>query len=709
MKVLFYDPSGTEDLLVKNVIRSRQHDYEVFHDPEAAWESYEESVHPLVIIWYAEDDIATLALCGRIARHRRGPKSFILALVESEEEEQLDGLIDAGIDDYLPVLARPAELDLRVHLAERRLQKVEDTRDFSLQTTAEATLRHNEERFRCLVQNATDLIAIIDVESKILYLSPSYHRALGFDAERKIGTSYLDSVHPDDLGQTRDAFREIATNTGWSFHIEYRFRHREGSWRTIESIGTNLIDKAAVGGIVLNGRDVTERRLAEDRLLHDALHDGLTRLPNRALFMDRLGHALGHRGPRRPDYRCAVLFLDLDRFKVLNDSLGHVTGDRLLVLVSHRLQAVLRPTDTLARLSGDEFVILLDDVKEASNAVRVAKRIQRELQRPFELEGREIYTSVSLGIALSDEETARPEDLLRDADTAMYRAKSRGRASYAIFDAEMHADVLSQLKLETDLRRAIDSWQFEIHYQPIVELQSGAIAGLEALVRWQHPEEGLVPPDRFIPIAEESGLINPLGLRVLEDACHQLRSWQQAGAVDAGCWISVNLSNRQLTQPDLVQQVVDALQVSGLMGTQLVLEITETVVMDNPEQVTETVEALRGLGVRFALDDFGTGHSSLSLLHRFPFDKVKIDRYFVRNVGVDQGSEELVEGVLALCRWRRLETIAEGVETRDQRLRLHEMGCLFAQGYLFAAPQVPLKAEALLRNGVLGHAEVAEG
>ncbi len=568
---------------------------------------------------------------------------------------------------------------------------VEDITD---RKRAEDALRTSEERFRSLVQNASDMIGILDAEAKVVYLSPASQRVLGFPPSDRLGSHGFEHIHPKDLPRVQVMFDELLGKPGKSLRTEYRMRHAEGSWRVLESSMTNLLHNPAVSGVVVNSRDVSDRKRAEDRLLHDALHDALTALPNRTLFMDRLAHCIDRR-TRLASYRCAVLFLDLDRFKMVNDSLGHASGDQLLIQASARLGNCLRPNDTLARLGGDEFAILLDDVKDASNAVRVAKRIQTELEVPFSLDGREVYSSASIGIALSGSDGG-PEDVLRDADTAMYRAKGQGRAGYAIFDADMHAQVRAQLRLETDLRRAMAGGQFEVFYQPIVALGSGNLAGFEALARWHHPDRGLVLPSEFMPLAEETGLVTTIGRTLMTEACRQVKAWNDRRSPLEPLFIGINLSRRQLQQPDLLDQIAQVLQVTGLSGDRLSIEVTETGVADRPDAVLETLVRLRRLGIRVALDDFGTGTASLSLLHRFPFDRVKIDRWFVQGIGTGGSSEELVEGILALCHGRRLGTVAEGVETGEQRRRLGELGCDFAQGFLFSEPVTRQRAEELL-------------
>ncbi len=568
---------------------------------------------------------------------------------------------------------------------------VEDITD---RKRAEDALRTSEERFRSLVQNASDMIGILDAGARTVYLSPASQRILGFEPSDRLGADGFEHIHPGDRPRVQAMFEELLARPGKSLRVEYRMRHAEGSWRVLESSMANLLHNPSVSGVVVNSRDVTDRKRAQDRVLHDALHDALTALPNRTLFMDRLAHCLDLRS-RLASYRCAVLFLDLDRFKMVNDSLGHAAGDQLLTQASGRLKDCLRPNDTLARLGGDEFAILLDDVRDASNAVRVAKRIQNELEVPFSLDGREVYSTASIGIALSGEGSG-PEDVLRDADTAMYRAKGQGRAGYAIFDADMHAQVHAQLQLETDLRRAMVRSQFEVFYQPIVALGTGAVTGFEALARWHHPDRGLLLPGEFMPLAEETGLVTALGRTLMTEACRQMQAWNDRRSPQEPLFVSVNLSRRQLQQPDLLVQIEHVLQTTGLPGDRLSVEVTETGVTERPETVLETLVRLRRLGVRVSLDNFGSGTASLSLLHRFPFDRVKIDRWFVRGIGTDDSSEGLIEGILTLCHGQRLDTVAAGVETAEQRRRLAEIGCDLAQGFLFSEPVAGDRAEELL-------------
>ena len=434
-----------------------------------------------------------------------------------------------------------------------------------------------------------------------------------------------------------------------------------------------------------------ERQRMEARLVHDALHDTLTLLPNRSLFSDRLNWAL-NRVKRYPDFKFAVLFLDLDRFKVINDSLGHETGDQLLVALAERIKSCLRPSDTLARLGGDEFAILLENINDINDATLVAERIQQTLRSPFYLGLNEVYSSVSIGIALSATGLDSPEDLLRNADIAMYSAKAMGRTRYETFDAAMHIQAVTRLQLETDLRRSIDRGELRLFYQPIISLTTNQTVGFEALVRWQHPTRGLVSPEDFILLAEETGLIIPLGWWVLQEACYQLREWQTCFA-NPELTISVNLSNKQFSQLSLAESVVQILQATGLEPTSLRLEITESALLENAQAALDTFEELKDLGIQLHLDDFGTGYSSLSYLHRLPIDALKIDRSFVNRITKNGENAEIVGAIVVLARSLGMKTIAEGIETEVQLNQLRSLECTFGQGYWFSTP---LEANAVL-------------
>jgi diguanylate cyclase (GGDEF)-like protein len=441
--------------------------------------------------------------------------------------------------------------------------------------------------------------------------------------------------------------------------------------------------------------DITQRKVAEEQLLHDAFHDALTDLPNRALFMDRLRRAIV-RTKRQDNYRFAVLFLDLDGFKVVNDSLGHATGDQLLIAIGRRLELGMRRGDTLTRLGGDEFAILADNISEVNDATNLADRIREQLKAPFNLGGHEVFATASIGIALGTKDRERPEDLLRDADTAMYRAKAQGKERHVVFDQAMHTSVVERLRLETDLRRALERREFLVHYQPICALDTGRIAGFEALLRWEHPERGLISPASFIPVAEETGLILPIGLWVLRAACEQLHVWQSRAPEHAALLMSVNLSGKQIKEPNIVAQIDEVLQETGVAPEHLKLEITESVIMEHPPSAAEVLKQLKGRGIQLSLDDFGTGYSSLSYLHRFPLDVLKVDRSFVNRLDGADADPVIVQTIVTLAHNLGMQDIAEGVASEGQVERLKAMGCQFGQGYYFSRPVPGHVAGALL-------------
>ncbi|MCA1605029.1 MAG: EAL domain-containing protein, partial [Acidobacteria bacterium] len=448
------------------------------------------------------------------------------------------------------------------------------------------------------------------------------------------------------------------------FQIETRCLHRDGHvvW-VLWSVSQAIVEHSESAHLIFQIQNIADRKAAEERLLHDAFHDALTELPNRALMMDHLRLAIA-RNKRRPQVTFAVLYLDLDRFKVVNDSFGHMIGDQLLVGIAHRLEACVRPGDTVARVGGDEFTILLEDLTDVSEAVSVAERIQQELKLPFKLSGRDVFTTVSVGIAPGSNTYNQPDEILRDADTAMYRSKSLGKARHELFDEEMQARTVNLLQMENDLRRAFEQNEFYVNYQPIVALDDFRLCGFEALVRWQHPARGLISPAEFIPIAEESGQILQIGEWVLREACYQLESWQKKFPSDKPLYMTVNLSAKQFAQPDLVDRVRGILTETNIEPAFLKLEITESVVMDNIDSAAAMLAQLRALGVRLSIDDFGTGYSSLTYLHQFPIDTLKIDRSFIDRL--DKENVEIVRTVLMLAENLGMDAVAEGVETQEQ-------------------------------------------
>lgn len=561
-------------------------------------------------------------------------------------------------------------------------------------------LAERDRLFEMISENAADMIALVDGEGKRLYNSPSYSKILGYNAEELESGSWVEQIHPDDRLRVVEA-AEKARRTGLGERLEYRIRHRDGSWHVLESTANPFCgEKGEIEGLVIVNRDITERKRAEEMLAHSAFHDGLTNLPNRLLLLDRLGRALAV-SRRHPDLKFAVLYIDLDGFKVFNDSLGYAVGDALLVRISKRLTACLRRVDTvsrtqkegetavsdstLARPGGDEFIVLAEDLRHPSDAVRVADRIQQRLTSPFEIEGQQIVITASIGIAVGNTATAAADDLLRDAEIAMYRAKRTGRARCEVFDTLMHTGALKRLQLETDMRKALDSGELHVYYQPVVSLSTGLIVGFEALSRWPRPQ-GMVMPNDFIPVADETGMILTINRQLLWEGCQQLRDWQKRYPSDPPLSLSVNISPKQFAQPDLALQIAQSIDQSGIDRSCVNLEITETIAMADAERSGVVLSQLKALGVHVDIDDFGTGYSSLSRLQRFPVDTLKIDRAFVSGMESNKDTLEIVRIIVMLAKHLALRVVAEGIETETQLGLLRSIGCGYGQGYLFSKP-----------------------
>jgi diguanylate cyclase (GGDEF)-like protein/PAS domain S-box-containing protein len=576
---------------------------------------------------------------------------------------------------------------------------VSQIQDVSERKKVEKVIIESEERFRSLVQYSSDIITILAADGTVHYVSPAVERVTGYRPEEQVGTNAFGSVHPDDREQALNTFAEVLKRPGLHPPLEFRVPHKDGSWRYLEHVVNNLLDDPAVRGVVVNSWDVTERKALVEQLRHQAFHDLLTGLPNRALFMDRLEHALTR--ANRRGHKVAVLFTDLDNFKVINDSLGHKAGDQLLIAVAERLKACLRPEDTAARLGGDEFTILVEDIASVGEVVQIAERIADILRPPFALEEQEVFATVSTGVTLSSSAQEQPADLLRHADLAMYQAKRRGRARHEVFEPSMDAKAVERLLLETGLRRALVRQQFRVYYQPIVALENDKIAGVEALVRWEHPQRGLLLPEEFISVAEETGLIVRIGQWVLREAGKQARIWQELYPGTPPLTISVNLSTREFFHPQLVAEVLDE---SEIDPASLHLEITEGALTTNGTFSTDrTLRNLKHMGVQLAIDDFGLGYSSLSYLKRFPVDFLKIDRSFIAGLGgepndVSTKDTEIVKAMIELTHALGLRVIAEGVETSEQLRRLRNMKCDFAQGNYFSEP-LPSEALSVLIGG----------
>ncbi len=582
---------------------------------------------------------------------------------------------------------------VQVATAVKGVQVYEELRE------SQQRLRQSEQRFRSLVQNAADMITVIETDTTVRYQSPSVQRMLGCTSDDITGTRLSDLLHPEDVATVLAYLDGMMSNVERASTVEARLRHADGSWRHVEIVGSDQRQDPAVAGFVLNIRDITERKALEGQLRHQAFHDPLTRLANRAQFVDRLEHAMLRAS--RTGKPLAVLFMDLDNFKSVNDSLGHSAGDRLLIEVARRIAECLRPGDTAARFGGDEFAILLEDMEDLDDAPAVAKRIFEELRPPVSLEGKELSVRASIGVAAERPSSGQPGDadqLLRRADVAMYVAKRRGKGRYEVYEPRMHVSIVERLELLGDLQRAVDRHEFVLHYQPTVLLKTGDVVGVEALVRWQHPRRGLIQPNDFIPLAEESGVILPLGRWVLREACVQAQQWHLAYPTQPPWTMSVNVSVKQLQHASFVTDVADSLRASGFDASNLVLEVTEGVMMEDADEIVTQLQQIKDLGVRLAIDDFGTGYASLGYLRQFPFDLLKIDKSFVDVSSARVNEQELTRAMVELGKTLHMEVVAEGIEQLDQLGRLQDLGCELGQGFYFARPMTPALIEELLRS-----------
>jgi diguanylate cyclase (GGDEF)-like protein/PAS domain S-box-containing protein len=545
-------------------------------------------------------------------------------------------------------------------------------------------VRQSEARFRALVQNSSDAILLVDKDAAVTYQSPSADRMFGYADDALVGHSVEDLCHPADLLRVQSGLTDVLSSPGATRRLELRLRRRGGGWLDAEAVVNNLQADPNVRASVVTVRDVSERKQFETQLTHQAFHDELTGLANRALFTDRVAHALARR--ERDSTTLAVLLLDLDDFKTVNDGLGHAAGDSMLRAVAERLAALVRPGDTTARLGGDEFAMVLVDLPNEPAAVHAVERIITVLGEPLVIEGKEVFVQASIGLAFAGDPAdaaATPEQLLRNADAAMYVVKTDGKGRYAIFQPHMHAAALHRLDLRADLQRALDNREFALHYQPIVSMETGGLVGVEALVRWQHPQRGLVSPDAFIPLAEETGLVVPLGLWVMEQACRQVADWSTGSH---GLSVSINVSQRQLRRAEFGAEVGDVLARTGIDPSRIALEITESAIMAEVEPTIARLRALKDLGVRVAVDDFGTGYSSFSWLRQLPVDVLKIDKEFVDELGRRDQGGFLVAAIIDLAHNLGLRTVAEGIERPTQLARLRDMHCDLGQGFHVGKP-----------------------
>ncbi len=629
------------------------------------------------------------------AHHSSGALPVIMVTAKDRSEDVVEALA-LGANDFI---SKP--VDLPVALARIKTQL--------LRKQAEDKLRESEERYAIAMAGANDGLWDWKLATNEIYYSPRWKALFGHE-DGDISTSpdeWFGRVHGGDLDRLRaDVDAHISGRTP-HLEIEFRMRHASGAYRWVLTRGLAVRDAAGQAVRVAGSfTDITEGKVA----------DVLTSLPNRVLFLDRLVRCIEY-AQRRNDFSYAVLFIDLDGFKVVNDSLGHAVGDRLLVEVARRLEQSVRHSDsvgragkslnpdsaehTVARLGGDEFTVLLPDVRDVADSTRVAQRVLETLRKPFVLDGREVYVTASIGVVVSATGYVAAEDVLRDADTALYRAKALGKSRFELFDEVMRDRAIARLQMETDLRRAIERQEFRLYYQPLVRLDGNALVGFEALLRWQHPDLGLLLPEAFIPLAEETGLIVPLGRWVLREACRQLAAWRDHGCAVDDFWIGVNLSSREFQQADLVEYVRTALSDYSLEGRQLEIEITESTAMENADAVVGRLVQLKASGVSLSIDDFGTGYSSLGYLHRFPIDRLKIDRSFVARM-LECGDEDgtpIVRAILALAQHIGIDVVAEGIEHRSQQEMLRALKCHLGQGYLFSRPADAVAALHMLQTG----------
>lgn len=604
----------------------------------------------------------------------------IIMVTAKTQSEDIVKALDLGANDYL---TKPIDFPVAVARIDTQLSHKK----------AQEALKESEERYALAARGSNDGLWDWNLSANLVHFSPRWKAMSGYQ-ESEIGTSpeeWFERIHDADRERVKKEIAAHQKGLTPHFESEHRMLHKDGSFRWMLSRGVAVHDASGNASRMAGSQtDITEGKVS----------DPLTGLPNRLLFIDRVGRLVKHT-KRRKDQLFAVLFLDLDGFKMINDSMGHLIGDQLLLGVAGRLEKCLRVSDTVARLGetftvarlgGDEFTVLLDDIKDPGDAKRAAERMMKALTPPFILGGKEVFTSVSIGIALSNPGYEQAEDILRDADTAMYRAKSLGKGRYEVFDADMRARVMARLQLETDLRHALERGEFRNFYQPIVALASGDIAGFEALLRWQHPTRGLLAPIEFIPVAEETGLIRELGWWNLREACRQISVWRASFIAHPYLTISVNLSAKQFLQPNLVEDIRKLLVELEVPPEALRLEITESTVMADPSAAVEMLEKIKSLGIHLAIDDFGTGYSSLSYLHRFPLDTLKIDRSFISGMG-DQGEGiEIARTILPMANNLRLDVVAEGIETVQQVSLLKKLQCKYGQGYYFSRP---LSAEGI--------------
>ncbi len=687
--LLVEDIESEAKLVVKNLRRVSGWRFIIEHFDRLvpALERAREGRFDVVLLDLNLPDGAGIEVCQRM--HEAAPNTPVIVLTNQTSIELGTKALREGAQDYL--IKREVDSTLLGRAIRYAIER----------NRAERALRESEQRYALAVAGANDGIWDWNMRDNEVYFSPRWKAILGY-VEHEIADridEWFDRVDQRDREKFDEAMSQHLESRTALFESEYRITAKGGEVRWVLSRGVAVRDESGAPWRMAGSMtDITRRKQTEARLLHEAMHDALTGLPNRILFMDRLELAL-RRYRRDPNKLFAVLFFDLDRFKHVNDSLGHQVGDELLAQVAGRLLGCLRPGDTLARLGGDEFAIVLNDIAGPTDAIFVVERLQEALAQEFEIEAHSIYTSASIGIAVSSEAYRTPDEMLRDADIAMYRAKNSGHATYAVFDTYMHDQAMFQHRMETDLRRALDKGEFDIHYQPIIAMEDQHVIGFEALLRWHHPNRGLVMPEEFIGIVEDTSLVVPIGWWVIERACNQLAKWQRLFPLNPPLAMSINVSGKLFLTDDMAKRFAALLEDCGVAPQSIRLEITERVVMDHGDLVLSTLSDLRDLGVQLHVDDFGTGYSSLTYLQRFRYDSLKIDRAFVSTMSEKVDSSAIVEAIITLGMTLGMQVVAEGVETPEQFSRLRAMNCPAAQGFWFCKPLHQDAVNDFLRTG----------
>jgi diguanylate cyclase (GGDEF)-like protein/PAS domain S-box-containing protein len=619
---------------------------------------------------------------------RSAPDTPIILLTGLKDETLALTAIREGAQDYLVKTELSCVLLPRVICYAIERKRIEEA------------LRESQERYFLAVQGANDGIWDWDLKSNHIYFSPRWKAMLGYKDNEipNFPLEWLKRIHTDDFHKVHDAMTAHLQGHSQHFEIEYRIQHKTLNYLWVLARGLVVRDKQGKPSRMAGSQtDITKRKRAEEQLLFDAFHDNLTGLPNRALFMDRLTQAL-ERKKRRSDYMFAVLFMDLDRFKVINDSLGHPIGDKLLIVIARLLENNLRSIDTVSRIGGDEFILLLDDIKEENYAQEVAERIQKAFRSPVTIEGHNVVVSASIGIVFSTLDHDNSEDIIRDADIAMYKAKTLGRACHAVFETTMRQRMVTRLELENDLRTALERQELQVHYQPIIAFKDWKILGFEALLRWRHPKRGSIPPKEFIPVAEETGLIDTLGMWVLRQACQQMQIWHRQYPIEPPLSIHVNISRKQFNQHDLVEHIQKILQETALDPRYLSLEITESLFVEYDEIFNETLARLTELGIKLQIDDFGTGYSSFNYLQRLPVSSIKIDSIFIAKMQLGNRHTEIVRSIVNMAHSLGMEAIAEGVETEEQVTQLQAIECNSGQGFYISRPVTGEFGKEILRR-----------